>query len=81
MIASLVSLPLPALPRGQRPAPPLFIDPLQEALAQQRIEVPVMGAPWRLLRFAVAAYNSLEQYRFLAQSLRPLLETPHRSAP
>ena len=81
MIASLVSLPLPALPPGQRPAPPLFIDPLQEALARQRIEVPVMGAPWRLLRFAVAAYNSLEQYRFLAQSLRPLLETPHRSAP
>lgn len=81
MIASLVSLPLPARDSSQAPAPPLYLDPLQTALAAERIEVPVMAAPWRLLRIAVAAYNSLEQYRFLAQRLRLLLETAPRSAP
>jgi isopenicillin-N epimerase len=69
MLASLVSLPLPALRSNEQALPPLFIDPLQEWLASQAIEVPVMRGPWRLLRIAVAAYNSLEQYRYLAEAL------------
>jgi isopenicillin-N epimerase len=69
MIASLVSMPLPARLPGEQPKAPLFIDPLQDWLATQAIEVPVMGAPWRMLRIAVAAYNSLEQYQYLAEAL------------
>jgi isopenicillin-N epimerase len=73
MIGSLASVPLPP------PVGPTFrpfeVDPLQAALRQQRIEVPVF--PWpeggRTLRISAQLYNRPEEYRRLAAALAALL--------
>jgi isopenicillin-N epimerase len=76
-IGSMAAVPLPDNSAGERPAPPLFLDPLQdELLARHNIEVPVVpwpGFPKRLLRVSSQLYNSPAQYQLLAEALPPLL--------
>ena len=75
MIGSMVSVPLPA--GTQSPAPPLYIDPLQQKLLSDfSIEVPVFpfpGEPARVLRASAQLYNSADQYELLASALGELL--------
>ncbi|MEO6597627.1 MAG: aminotransferase class V-fold PLP-dependent enzyme [Planctomycetota bacterium] len=71
MIGSLASVMLPV---SESPlVPPLGLDPLQVRLwHDHRIEVPVMRWPQpalRLLRISPQAYNSLEQYEYLAHAV------------
>jgi isopenicillin-N epimerase len=72
MVGSMAAIPLPD---GQADAlrPPLYIDPLQEALWQKfRIEVPVQAwpaPPGRVLRVSAQAYNAPAQYQKLAAAL------------
>jgi isopenicillin-N epimerase len=77
MIGSLAAVPLPDRPDGRPRRPPLFLDPLQEALQERtRIEVPVMAwpaPPRRLLRVSAQAYNAPDQYVRLADTVRRLL--------
>ena len=76
-IGSMAALPLPDNSPEERPAAPLFLDPLQEALlASHGIEVPVIswpGFPKRLLRISAQLYNSPSQYELLAEVLPGLL--------
>jgi isopenicillin-N epimerase len=71
MLGSMASLPLPD--GTEEPAPPLFIDPLQDRLLDEfRIEVPVM--PWprppkRMIRISAQLYNSEPDYERLAEAL------------
>ncbi len=72
MIASLASVPLPD--GKDRPTTQgLWEDPLQIQLRQRwKIEVPVVSwprFPHRLIRISAQAYNHLEQYEYLADSL------------
>ncbi|HEB54201.1 MAG TPA: aminotransferase class V-fold PLP-dependent enzyme [bacterium] len=75
MIGSLASVVLP--PSDEPPIPPVGLDPLQQALMDRfAIEVPVMRWPrpeLRLLRISPQAYNSLDQYRYLAEAVASLL--------
>jgi isopenicillin-N epimerase len=75
MIGSLASVLLPESTAETKP--PLHQDPLHEALWDQwHIEVPVMrwpSPPLRMLRVSPQAYNSFEQYEYLATALRKLL--------
>lgn len=77
MIGSLAAVPLPDRPDGRPRRPPLFLDPLQEALQERaRIEVPVMAwpaPPRRLLRVSAQAYNAPDQYERLADTVRRFL--------
>jgi isopenicillin-N epimerase len=75
MIGALASVPLPdgdGTTEG-----PLYGDPLQRALVLQHgIEVPIV--PWparqrRLVRISAQVYNTLEQYRRLADALSALV--------
>jgi isopenicillin-N epimerase len=72
-LGSMAAVPLPDNSSGERPAAPLFLDPLQEALlARHGIEVPVIawpGFPKRLLRISAQLYNSPAQYELLAEAL------------
>jgi isopenicillin-N epimerase len=72
-IGSLASVPLPDTPASERPAPPLYLDPLQDRLRQKHgIEVPILywpAYPKRLLRISAQLYNSLPQYDLLAEAL------------
>lgn len=78
MLGSMAAIPLPALKVPPQPRRPneLALDPLQDHLWHaHRIEVPVMDWPsprLHLLRISAQAYNSLEQYHFLAEKLREL---------
>lgn len=72
MIASMATFPLPAT------ADPVPVDyksfePLQEILFEEyHIEIPVWkwpSPPSRLTRISVQLYNSLEQYKYLAEVL------------
>ncbi len=75
MVRSMVAFPLSPEPTTE-PTPP-GLDPLQVALREQfHIEIPVAtwgrnaaGHPHRTLRFSVQAYNSLDQYKLLADAL------------
>ena len=76
MIESLASVPLPDRGPDDKPLEPLLLDPLHVALSEELIEVPVMAwpaAPRRLLRISGQAYNSANQYTYLAQTLGGLL--------
>ncbi|MGH9418941.1 MAG: aminotransferase class V-fold PLP-dependent enzyme, partial [Thermoanaerobaculia bacterium] len=74
MLGSMAAVPLPD---GAAYVPPsLYGDPLQDALFERGIEVPVM--PWphqpkRTLRVSAQLYNAIEDYEKLANALRELL--------
>jgi isopenicillin-N epimerase len=74
MIGSMAAVPLPD---GAAYVPPsLYGDPLQDALFERGIEVPLM--PWphqpkRTLRVSAQLYNSIEDYEKLANALGELL--------
>jgi isopenicillin-N epimerase len=76
MLGSMAAVPLPD---GAPYLPPsLYGDPLQDALFERGIEVPVM--PWphqpkRTLRVSAQLYNAIEDYEKLANALSDLL--PH----
>jgi isopenicillin-N epimerase len=76
MIGTLAAVDLPD-GKGAPPSSPLYQDPLQDQLlAQHGIEVPIVVFPaWpqRMVRVSAQIYNSIEQYRFLAQALGTLL--------
>jgi isopenicillin-N epimerase len=72
MIGSMAALPLPKASRPARPRSPLFMDPLQDRLRQQGIEVPIIfwpQYPHRLLRVSAHLYNGLDDYEHLAAHL------------
>ena len=72
MIGSLASVPLPDGDGRARGA--FDVDPLQRELFDaHRIEVPVLSwpaPPARLVRVSAQAYNTIDEYRALAQALR-----------
>lgn len=78
MIGSLACVPLPDDSEAQTPPSPLYADPLQDKLrADYGIEVPVIpwpAPPGRLLRISAQLYNSLAQYRLLADRLAGALD-------
>jgi isopenicillin-N epimerase len=73
-VGSMAAVPLPDARQDHRPAPPLYMDPLQDQLlARHGIEVPVIpwpGFPKRLLRISAQLYNSRQQWELLAGALR-----------
>ena len=72
-IGSLASLPLPDALTDAPSKSPLYLDPLQDWLMEHgNLEVPVIpwpAPPKRLIRISAQLYNSLSQYRQLAQAL------------
>ena len=78
MIGSLASVPIPDAVSNVPSSSPLYADPLQDLLREEyQIEVPVI--PWpqpprRLVRISAQAYNSLPQYRRLADALKEILK-------
>jgi isopenicillin-N epimerase len=72
-IGSTASIPLPASESAEPSRTPLYADPLQDWLwATHSVEVPVIpwpAPPQRLLRISCQLYNSLPQYRRLAETL------------
>ena len=84
MIGSLASVPLPDAREKRLPKSPLYLDPLQDQLlAKYRIEVPIIpwpSPPRRLLRLSAQLYNSLPQYRLLAEALKEELASAKRQA-
>ncbi|MBK7403900.1 MAG: aminotransferase class V-fold PLP-dependent enzyme [Phycisphaerales bacterium] len=77
-----VIVPGAGLPSGGT-APGKYEDPLQERLvANHRIQVPVWSLPSqgrRLLRISCQAYNSREQYEYLARALKQELAPEPRA--
>jgi isopenicillin-N epimerase len=73
LLGSMATLPLPDL-TGSGPKAPLFLDPLQEILAERHhIEVPVIHwpvPPHRHVRISAQFYNHVGQYRALADAIR-----------
>jgi isopenicillin-N epimerase len=73
-IGALASLTLPDSRSAEPSKSPLYLDRWQEQLlATHSIEVPVIpwpAPPKRLLRISAQLYNSLPQYRRLAEALR-----------
>jgi len=78
LIGSLASVPIADAANDGAPASPLYADPLQDKLRlRHRIEVPIIpwpAPPKRLLRISAQLYNSLPQYRLLAEALKRELE-------
>jgi len=80
-LGTIATIFLPPPAANETLNPPLFLDPLQDALLRQdKIEVPVM--PWpaptgRVLRVAAQLYNSLPQYERLAEALAKRLHVRH----
>lgn len=76
MIGSLASVPLPD-GEGQGIHELFPFDALQKELfTAYRIEVPVIAwpaRPKRILRVSAQVYNTLDQYRYLAEALKELL--------
>jgi isopenicillin-N epimerase len=76
MLGSMAAVPLMDAAGGHGAHSALDLDPLQERLRRGwGIEVPVVSwpaAPRRLLRVSAQLYNTLPQYRLLAQALRSL---------
>jgi isopenicillin-N epimerase len=75
LVGSMAAL---ALPDGKtiRATSPLEPDPLQNALFDQGIEVPIIpwpARPHRLVRISAQLYNQPEDYRRLAEALVALL--------
>ncbi len=75
MIGALAAVPLPD--GADTPlCPPFYLDPLQDDLYAQGIEVPIMPfpqPPQRVLRVSAQLYNHRDEYRFLADALRDAL--------
>ncbi|MCE7972431.1 MAG: aminotransferase class V-fold PLP-dependent enzyme [Leptolyngbya sp. PLA2] len=75
MLGAMATVVVPGvgLPSGGT-APGRYEDPLQERLVERHgIQVPVWSLPsagLRLLRISAQAYNSIEQYEYLADALR-----------
>ncbi len=78
LIGSLASVPIADAADDGAPASPLYADPLQDKLRlRHRIEVPIIpwpAPPKRLLRISAQLYNSLPQYRLLAEALKSEME-------
>jgi isopenicillin-N epimerase len=76
MIGSLASIPMPDMNTDQ--IPHLYIDDIQNILFNEyKIEVPVMiwpNAPKRVIRISAQIYNSIEQYKILADALKAILK-------
>jgi len=77
MLGSMASVPI--LPLAEDPkVPGKSIDPIYDRLFHEfAIEVPVISWPSagrRLVRVSAQAYNSRADYRYLAESLRKVLE-------
>lgn len=75
LIGHMAALPLPPADHGP-PTSPLYTSPLQAALGEQRIEVPIVpwpAHPQRLVRFSVAPYTTADDIRALVEHLPPLL--------
>ncbi|HEX5105247.1 MAG TPA: aminotransferase class V-fold PLP-dependent enzyme, partial [Pirellulaceae bacterium] len=77
-LGSLASLPLPDAATPTPSKSPLYLDPLQDWLMENgKIEIPVIpwpAPPKRLIRISAQLYNSLPQYRHLAQALKKNLQ-------
>ncbi len=77
-IGSLASVPIPNAADGVRPVEPLSQDPVQDKLrVEHGIEVPVIhwpASPKRVIRISAQLYNSLPQYKFLANALAKSLK-------
>ncbi len=75
LLGAMATLPLPPRLQGETPAPGALV-PLQLLLPEQAgIQLPVVnwGEPARrYIRLSAQAYNSLEQYAYLADVLRRL---------
>lgn len=81
MLGSLAALLLPPDLRGSV-SPGRVTDPLQDTLLEEfQIEVPVF--PWidpaRVLRVSAQVYNTLDEYKRLADALVALRKRPPRS--
>ena len=75
MIGSLVSVPLPPSD-CDGPVGAFDVDPIQEALFEARIEVPVMpwpAPPGRLLRVSAQLYNEFDEYDALGRELERIV--------
>lgn len=75
MIGSMASLSLPPGREGDL-LPPLFIDPLQDALRKRGFELPVWPwptAPGRIFRVSAQLYNDPSQYEALGIAMREAL--------
>jgi isopenicillin-N epimerase len=74
MVGAMAAFPIKDA--DKEPAPPMFIDELQNELFYRfNIEIPVMHwpiFPKRLLRISCQAYNSIEDYRKLCGALEEL---------
>jgi len=73
MLGSMAAIPLPD---GPPYVPTLFGDPLQDALFERGIEVPIVpwpSQPKRVLRVSAQLYNTIEDYETLASALQKLL--------
>jgi isopenicillin-N epimerase len=74
MIGSMATLILPARPAtAPAPTPPLYLEPLQLALLEQGIEVPIAAwpaAPRRIVRISAQIYNEPAHYHRLAAALK-----------
>ncbi len=72
MLGSMAAVPLPD--SDAVTAPPLYGDPLQDALLfEEKIEVPIV--PWphpgkRVLRVSAQLYNTIDDYQRLAEALK-----------
>ena len=69
LVGSMAAIPLPPSPRSDGAWPDPLTDELYEEL---RIEVPVFpfpAAPARILRVSAQAYNTREEYAYLAEAL------------
>jgi len=72
MLGAMASVPLPD---GKPGSSPLYIDPLQEELFEQHIEVPIFpwpAPPKRVLRVATPPYATLRDVEQLAAALPSL---------
>ncbi len=78
-IGSLAAIPVPPATPKERTIGPLFLDPLQNRLRENAgIELPVIywpAHPRRLIRISCQLYNSLPQYRRLAEALQRKLSS------
>lgn len=78
-IGSLAAIPLPDAAPDQLPRLPLNEYPLQDDLRERHhIEVPIISwpaAPGRVLRISAQLYNSLPEYKRLAEALVEGLKT------
>jgi hypothetical protein len=76
MIGTLASIPI-AEGEYDFTTTALVFDPIEEALrTEYGVEVPVLACPdgpGSIIRIAAQAYNSLEQYEYLADAVEEVL--------